>query len=607
MNGFYIKNLLITGAGMLDATLNFTPGLNIVCGPSNTGKSYILDCIDFLFGSKALRLSEDTGYDTVRMLVEAGSGGLVLERKATTNKINVASTIANIESGDYLAWPTKTSAGISEVWLKLMGIDEEHQIIKNENYKKQRLTLRTFSHAFLINEEAIIQERSVLFGSQSTSITATLSALIFLLTGNDFSRIHEQDSKAIKEAKKKAIVGYINDTLSGFQLRLAALPHPAEGDDLYNQVEAIVGEIAATEKEITEAISASKGLLDKTCSLSEQLAESQTLLERYQALHTQYISDLKRLGFILDGEETERHYHTNTSKCPFCDSDIQGHEPELFNEATDAEIEKILLHLRDLGNVIDVLTAERETLAEELEDIQGQRADIKALIANDLQPKVNILKTNLGQYRIAIAQQSEMAAIDGLAADLQRDIETVQLDDSEDEKYKPRRHFDQEFITGIGGYLRRILEACKYEDFVTAVFDMADCDVTVNGKPKKAQGKGYRAFLNTILALAFLESLTDCGEYSPGLLILDSPILSLVEPGDAKAQDRLFSTDSINGEKASDTMKAGLFEYLVACKDKGQIIVVENEIPCIDYKDTNIINFTKVVGDGRYGLLPGVR
>ena len=39
-------------------------------------------------------------------------------------------------------------------------------------------------------------------------------------------------------------------------------------------------------------------------------------------------------------------------------------------------------------------------------------------------------------------------------------------------------------------------------------------------------GKGYRAFLNTIVALTFMEYLSQHGTLSPGLLVIDSPILS---------------------------------------------------------------------------------
>ena len=51
---FYISQLRITGDGVQTAQLSFVNGLNYITGPSNTGKSYIFKCIDYIFGAKSL-------------------------------------------------------------------------------------------------------------------------------------------------------------------------------------------------------------------------------------------------------------------------------------------------------------------------------------------------------------------------------------------------------------------------------------------------------------------------------------------------------------------------------------------------------------------------
>ena len=49
---YYIKNIKITTFNGVTSVLPLKNGLNIIYGPSNTGKSLVLDCIDFLMGSK---------------------------------------------------------------------------------------------------------------------------------------------------------------------------------------------------------------------------------------------------------------------------------------------------------------------------------------------------------------------------------------------------------------------------------------------------------------------------------------------------------------------------------------------------------------------------
>ena len=50
MNRFILKKLTVSGGGHEDSILNFSNGLNLIIGPSNTGKSLIMDCIDYVFG-----------------------------------------------------------------------------------------------------------------------------------------------------------------------------------------------------------------------------------------------------------------------------------------------------------------------------------------------------------------------------------------------------------------------------------------------------------------------------------------------------------------------------------------------------------------------------
>lgn len=50
MNRFYIEKLVVSGGGCKTNVIDFQPGLNFILGPSNTGKSLIMDCIDYVFG-----------------------------------------------------------------------------------------------------------------------------------------------------------------------------------------------------------------------------------------------------------------------------------------------------------------------------------------------------------------------------------------------------------------------------------------------------------------------------------------------------------------------------------------------------------------------------
>ena len=83
--------------------------------------------------------------------------------------------------------------------------------------------------------------------------------------------------------------------------------------------------------------------------------------------------------------------------------------------------------------------------------------------------------------------------------------------------------------------------------------------------------------------MAVQEYLKKYGKYQPGIFVVDSPILSLKE--DVKKE-----------ELASEGMRSSLFKYIINNPCADQIIIIENEIPDIDYSGVNMRRFSKNAG-----------
>ena len=98
------------------------------------------------------------------------------------------------------------------------------------------------------------------------------------------------------------------------------------------------------------------------------------------------------------------------------------------------------------------------------------------------------------------------------------------------------------------------------------------------------------------MALAIQEMLNEFNMHMPHLLVMDSPILSLKEREEDKGT-----------EVASDSMRGGLFQYMIDHEENRQTIILENEIPPLDYSTVNTIHFTRTIGTGRFGLIEGYR
>jgi AAA domain len=74
--GFCLRHLIFLGPQREPASVQFGPGLNIVYGASDTGKSFVVEAIDFMLGGKPpLRdIPERIGYDRVLLGIETFAG-----------------------------------------------------------------------------------------------------------------------------------------------------------------------------------------------------------------------------------------------------------------------------------------------------------------------------------------------------------------------------------------------------------------------------------------------------------------------------------------------------------------------------------------------------
>ncbi len=588
---FYIEKLIASGSGKKDSIIELKNGVNIIYGPSNTGKTYIVKCIDFLFGSQKEPIDISTGYDYIKLIIKTKTGSITMSRKIGENRIEVSSTDQHISSGIYSskASSKKYDKTINSVWLSLIGIDDMHCVIGNENYKKQVLSWRTFYHIFLLTETKIISEGSALLSGHDSSNTAVLSSLIFLLSGKNFAGTDSKDSKEIKEAKKNAVKIYINKELFRLSERNQELINQIKENpdvDIKQEIEDIMTQIADNERRINESIKANQETLAKLHKKNESLSECNVLLSRYGELTTQYAADLKRLSFIVDGEANSKE--TFSSQCPFCDGKIEVSKTHNYIDAAKSDYKKIKLQAKDLEKASKELNSEKRALEQEIDLLMTNKKSTEEIIEKELKPQLCSLKEKLTAYKTAIERQNEIAILKRIADQKAADMIENEVDEGSELKFKVKEHLDHNFISELSKYIESFLENCKYDSLLSVVFDKADMDIVINGKKKSSNGKGYNAYFNSAVAIVLSRYMHNKAKYSPDFLVLDSPILSLKEK---------------ETKKPSETMRNAMFENIVNNQDGIQTIVVENEIPDIDYKNTNIIHFTKEKNNGRYGFL----
>ena len=84
---------MVSGGGHHASVIDFKPGLNFILGPSNTGKSLVMDCLDYMFGftpkkNKPSKIIDNNhGYELITLQLATSNGTVILERKISLLKL----------------------------------------------------------------------------------------------------------------------------------------------------------------------------------------------------------------------------------------------------------------------------------------------------------------------------------------------------------------------------------------------------------------------------------------------------------------------------------------------------------------------------------------
>lgn len=207
MNRFYIDKLIVSGGGHKTTVIDFKPGLNFILGPSNTGKSLIMDCLDYAFGFTPKKnrpskiVDNNYGYERIALHLITSNGKVILERKIGDTKIAVSGTDPTVDHGTYSVGHN-AKKNINAVYLHLIGINEVHSVRSAEKGSKtQDLTWRSMLHLFFIRQADVARESSALLAPGSVGHTASAAVLLYLLTGQDAKDLAADEDPKINEAK----------------------------------------------------------------------------------------------------------------------------------------------------------------------------------------------------------------------------------------------------------------------------------------------------------------------------------------------------------------------------------------------------------------------
>lgn len=601
-----LKQLIVTGENVTPSSIEFGDKLTIIAGPSDTGKSCIFRCIDYALGAsnkeENIPLDPIDGYNTIKLVLETHKGIINLTRISGKPTTVVETDIEGIESGEYVLKPQKkNSKTINELLLKIIDAPTDLTLPSNEEGKPSAFTWRTIKQAFIFDEERADKAKSILLPVQNQPLF--IASLIFFMTNNTLAEYKDdKEGQTIKKAKRNAIIGYIKDHKQDlikkkkeFEEKITSMTE--NNVAIEDKITELNNQLRDTNFAIDEIAIRIKTLTSDSIEIQTRLSKNKALLSKYDELESQYNTDISRLSFIVENEELIKSSKRKI-KCPFCESEIIPHDHSSYIEASQAELVKVINNNNELQEtrveLIDLIEDDEALLI----DYQEQIDECKTQLNTTLLPqrtKIIEIINGYTEYIQTLGILSFMELNDG---ELDKDIKKYEDEESNGiTPFKAKELLYQILKDSITLYATEILTTVGYSNINSIEFNEKSMDLVINNKRKINRGKGYKAFTNSILLLAFEKYIHENSARNTHFFIFDSPL---------KGLDL--------GESVDDTqnIRKGYFQYLINLETNDQIVIFENtkhhELPDLEVDDkTKIYKFTQKENEGRYGFLMDVR
>lgn len=609
MNNFYIEKLIVSGGKHKNTELDFIPGVNFILGPSNTGKSLVLDCIDYAFGSKSTRNSplkienNSEGYTQIQLNLRTDKSKRIhIIRNIGDSKVEVYSEDPRVESGTYnITNTSKNKKNINDIFLPLMGIDETPQILKNLDGKKINLTWRSILYLFLMKQTDVDRETSALLSPIKTAITSSKSILLYLLTGEDATNVLTIEPAELRNAKQEYLNQFVRKQIDRSEKELINIQkslEPFQNINLDNEMKFIQHQILVTQQKIDNDLKREKEILSKINSLNIKSMESKTLKESFLTLYEQYQSDIQRIKFIITGVDLLSEHHPKLKTCPICNQEIHEELDIDYILACSTELEKLEENSSELLKVIRDLEQKQQKIVKKIQSYEAEKVAIQHSQNSVLAPTLNTLDYKLKELS-AVSKLQAKSDIIRENIEYYSTLQKIEYSkkDKNTESYTFKEKFDIPIFKRFECELKNALANCHLRGAEKSNFNMDVFDLEISNKVKSvSMGGGYNSVLNTIIALTMSNFLVENNCKAPGFFIVDSVLTQLSEAEHLKN---------------SETIKENFVKYLLNNSFNEQIIIVEQKkrmpfIPTDKGIDVKVTEFTGEKFNGRYGLLNDV-
>lgn len=596
-----LHELAVTGPNKEPALLVFHGKSHLIFGPTDTGKSYVVECLRFALGGsqrpKDVGYSE--GYNRVALQITSGDETeFTLFRDLTEGNESVYQGFhSDFPPTDATPLPQEISR------LLLSCANGEGKKILTKSGTRGNFTAGDLRHVSIFDEIETLNNVP-LEGKDTNLKVRNKSALALILTGVDDSDILLPPSTNARNIAKGHVEALteelsnlradISEEIPKSEAEAALVRVSAEIDRIYSYLQIHSEELNTLKKE--------RALIDREVHmLSQRFSALVEARSRFLLLDKKYENDLQRLQAICTAASIVTNF--DARPCPLCLTDIQhqsrhSSEDENFlvlKQAAEVEGNKILGLRRGLQQALTDVIEELLQIGNQLD--VGRETTQRNLERQEvlLSPEARDLKSGL---ETLVDRKSKLSFF---LRDLER-AERLELKINEVRaSTKPKKQkIDRDIshsATNLCARIKDLLQEWGVPNVRSVHFNESVADIDINQRKRISYGKGKRGIFLTAYVLALMEQAIAKDHPHLGIIVVDSPVVTYRDPKHGKDDKE---------ELLPVGVKDKFYSWLSDRNGDGQIIVLENEEPDEEIKSKmNITEFFGPNADNmRIGFFP---
>ncbi|MGU1407762.1 hypothetical protein ACSEPJ_16680 [Pseudomonas aeruginosa] len=620
--GLLLKNLVLHGHRK-DYRVPFHPGINIIYGDADTGKSSILRLVYYLLGGKEVKLDKEitssVKYATLELKINGLPYCISRDLFNASRDVDVYSCeltkISTTFPEKYKSSVTKgdeQNKSLSDFLLEALEFPSVRikQAPTKDSSETARLSFLDLFKFMYLDQDDVGSTHMLNIGNP---VLETKNREVFKYIFNVLdSSISELEVDISKKTQEKTQLVSQYSAVSAF-LSQTEFKSPQALDEEITNIDAVKNEfkeqLSDLNKRTTSDSELYEGLKDalNTINLNIEQQESNRQsnlrnIERFSRLLNDYQNDIERIKAGLSSKEIIGRDLSEQTNCPICETTISIQKiSDKFDIPTDSrlksELTSITRRTKDLKQLISENRVDLETSNSLLAELYAEKSRAREMIDEELKSSISPYLAERDAIISELAQLDErraravhslrvrntQTAIADQIGRLAGTIENLKIRLEELKKNSPSL---DGVIKDLGIDLNDFIKEIKIKNhYGVGIDNRTFFPLVRNTEYRKINSGGLR----TIVSIGYLASILSQklrkDTNIPGLLMIDTVGKFLGKTPESAKESQLETFDDIDGVADPEKYK-NLFEALIKTAETFdennklcQIILVDNDIP----------------------------